>query len=306
MTRVQATVILPVRDGAATIGEQLAALAAQDFAVPWELIVVDNGSTDGTRQVVDDWSGRLPNMRVIFQPEGAYALACNTAVQSAKSERILFCESDDVVSPGWVRAMVAALEECELVGGALEFDRLNSPRVRASRRAIQSKRLPVLFGYRPYTLGANLGVSRPAFDRVGGFDASFIGGAVDTDLSWRVQLSGRGIRFAPDAVIHYRLRSSLSGLLKQQYRYAREDECLYAKFWRLGVMTMRPVARYQNALLQLLKTLWETPRLLRANQRWGVLAQFAHCAGRFAGIFKARLVPSLALRPRRHASALGE
>ena len=295
-----------MRNAAATVGEQLAALATQDFDGAWELIVVDNASTDMSRQVVDAWSARLPNLRVITEPNGGYSRACNTAVRAAHAPLILFCEADDVVSESWARTMVEALGSADLVGGSLEFERLNSTAVRASRNPIQSKRLPVLFG-RPYSFGANLGLSRAAFDKVGGFDERFSGGSVDSDLCMRVQLqSGTPIRFVPDAVVHYRLRGSLSGLLKQQYRYAREDERLYAKLWHLGALTSRPAGRYAVAISQLFRAYLEVPTLTDPSRRWRVLSRFAWVAGRFAGFYRARLPPSLTRRPRARVTPASE
>jgi GT2 family glycosyltransferase len=288
---------MAVRNAAETIGEQLAALAAQDFEGSWELIVVDNGSTDDTRDVIDAWRSRIPNLRVLVEPAGGYALACNTAVQSASSPRLLFCESDDVVSAGWVRAMVEALEHADVVGGALEFEQLNSPRVRASRNPLQSRRLPVLLGYLPYSMGANLGVARNAFEATGGFDELFSGGGNDVDLCWRVQQLGCEIRFAPEAVVHYRFRSTLPGLMKQKYRYARENQRLFAKFWRMGLLTMRPLDRYQLAFHRLFDAVRKAPRLADPYRRWQVLGGLAASAGRFAGLYRARLLPSLAPRP---------
>ena len=59
------SVVVPVRNGAATIALQFEALADQDYDGPWEVVVSDNGSTDATRSVVDEWSAKLPGLRVV-------------------------------------------------------------------------------------------------------------------------------------------------------------------------------------------------------------------------------------------------
>jgi glycosyltransferase involved in cell wall biosynthesis len=59
------SVIVPARDAAATIGGQLAALAAQRYEGSWEVIVADNGSADATATVADRWIGRIPGLRVV-------------------------------------------------------------------------------------------------------------------------------------------------------------------------------------------------------------------------------------------------
>ena len=63
-----ASVVLCVRNGAAFVGRQLAALAAQDLDTPWELVVVDNGSRDSTAAVVAPWVERQPTWRLVAEP----------------------------------------------------------------------------------------------------------------------------------------------------------------------------------------------------------------------------------------------
>jgi len=59
------SVVMPVLNGAATLPQQLRALAAQTYPGRWELVVADNGSTDETAQVVREWTGRLPCLRLV-------------------------------------------------------------------------------------------------------------------------------------------------------------------------------------------------------------------------------------------------
>ena len=76
------SVIMPVYNAAATIGEQLEALAHQDFAGGWELLIADNGCTDRTRDIAANFADRLP-MRVIdASAEKGTALARNTAARA--------------------------------------------------------------------------------------------------------------------------------------------------------------------------------------------------------------------------------
>src|SRR5688500_9296124 len=100
---MRASVVVPVRDGAATIGEQLAALAQQDFPGSWEVVVADNGSRDGTADVVRSFRDRLPGLRLVdasARPGASHAR--NAGAAAATGEVLAFCDADDVVDPGWL------------------------------------------------------------------------------------------------------------------------------------------------------------------------------------------------------------
>ena len=115
------SVILPAHDAASTIDEQMAALCAQRCDERWELIVVANCCEDDTASRVRGWHERFRNLRLIEANEMASAAyARNVGVSAASGQRLLFCDADDVVRPGWVAGMSAALEDASLVGGRLE------------------------------------------------------------------------------------------------------------------------------------------------------------------------------------------
>jgi len=211
------SVVIAARDAAATLPAQLDALAAQDPACTWEVLVADNGSTDGTRDVVLDAARRTGRVRLVdaSATRGAGA-ARNAAARVARGRALLFCDADDVVAPGWVDALHAGLRGSDVVAGRLEWERLNS------RAAQGSRALPQVDGLQHTDplpgLGcassSNLAVSRALFDRLGGFDvrARYL---QDTDLCWRAQLAGGALAFEPAAVVHMRLRAGLVGAWRQ-------------------------------------------------------------------------------------------
>ena len=73
--------------------------------------------------------------------------------------------------------------------------------------------------YLPYAVGANLGVRKEVWAKLGGFDNSYIGGHEEVDFCWRAQRAGYRLAYAPDAIMHYRLRDTLKGAVKQRYNY---------------------------------------------------------------------------------------
>src|SRR5581483_9660233 len=90
--------------------------------------------------------------------------------------------------------------------------------------------LPVAHFNLPYAFGANFAVQRPAFLAIGGCDEQFVGCSDDVDLSWRIQLAGGALSFAPDAVVHYRLRPDLRSARRQMWNYGRTEARMRRKF----------------------------------------------------------------------------
>jgi len=217
------SVIVPVRNGAETIGTQLAALAAQEVADPWELLVVDNGSTDGTREVAEAWAGRLPLSIVDAGDSPGIATTRDAGVLAARSDRLLFCDSDDVVQPGWIAALLSALEDADLVGGLVRDDLLDEPSHGAGIPWAQPHppdRLPEASGGPPFAPGANFALRRQVFEALGGWDAGALT-AEDVDFSWRARAAGFRLAFAPQAVIAYRQRRDAREVARQAFVYGR-------------------------------------------------------------------------------------
>jgi glycosyltransferase involved in cell wall biosynthesis len=231
----EVSVIIPARNAAATIGQQLTALAAQDFAGTWEVLVVDNGSTDDLAAVVDDFSGLLPDLRVIpASGRAGVPHARNCGARAARADLLALCDADDEVEPGWLRAMVAGLQHCDHVGGLVDELALNDPVVLAWKRPRKRDGLQIALELLPYATGASCGVRRAVFDAIGGWDETYVCGGNDVEFSFRVQLAGFRLCWVPDAVVHYRLRRSLRAHAGKSFRTAVADVHLLRDFERFG------------------------------------------------------------------------
>lgn len=284
---IQTSVIVCVRNGAATVGQQLAALAEQDYGDSWEVVLVDNGSTDATLEVVAPWRARLPALRIVpANDRVGLAFARNAGVAAAAGQALAFCDADDVADRRWLSELTAGLGQADIVGGRLEVELLNSELARSWRGLPEEDlRRPIVLNYLPYAVGANFAARRQAFERVGGCDEAFTHCGDDVDLSWRIQRDGGVLDFRETAVMHYRLRADLTGLMRQRYRYGRAEGLLRAKFGdAVAPMTWRDsvwVDRY------LLKRSWH---LLGGAARRGIwLAQVSHRAGQLAGLARYRV-----------------
>lgn len=221
--------ILPVRDGLPWLEEQLEALSAQECEVPWEVVVADNGSTDGSVEAVGRWSQRSARIRMVdASAKRGPAAARNAGARSAEGELLAFCDADDVVRPGWLSACAGALADADLVAGVFDVASLNGRRPAGAIPAAT-----VQMGFLPAGLASNLAVKRKAFDSVGGFSEELQVGE-DFDLCWRLQLAGCRFSSAPSAVVAKREHEDLGAVFHRAVSYGRSGPLLYRRYRSAG------------------------------------------------------------------------
>jgi glycosyltransferase involved in cell wall biosynthesis len=231
--RIALSVVVPCRDSEATIGDLLEALCRQTVRGEWEVVLVDDGSKDGTRRVVDSFRGRLP-IALVSGTAGrsSPARARNRGVREARGEFILFCDSDDVVDNHWASSLQGALETHDFVCGRWDEQRLNSPTL-IEAYGYCPKELVYWWGktFLPHAPSGTLAIRRELHERVGGFDESFVRGGEDEDYCWRIQeLTGEPLQLVPSAVIHYRYRSGLGPIFRQARELGAAEVYVYAKW----------------------------------------------------------------------------
>lgn len=255
------SVIIPAHNGAATIGAQLDALAAQTYEGGWELIVVDNRSTDGTAALVAQYCSKLAQLRLIRADQRrGRCYACNAGAAAARGAVLVFCDADDVAAPTWLAALAEAARTHVVLAGAIDVARLNQG-APWRPKPFTSARQPAL-AFLPYAIGSNLAVARRAFETVGGYDESVaIGG--DIDLSWRLQLAGYPLTDVPDAVMYYRYRPTLHDLWRQVVAYGEAHAMLYARFAAHGM----PPSALRDVLTRCLWLVRNLPALGGRDER---------------------------------------
>lgn len=277
------SIVIPCYNDSDLLVAQLEALADQTCPEPWEVVIADNGSEGGVaalEPVVDPYRDRL-DLRVVDASDGSGAgHARNVGVAASRGDKIAFLDADDVAGEGWVAAVVAALDEHVVAASRWDVERLNAPEVVAGRSAAQSRgvRSYVYPPYLDHAGGCGLGVRRDAFEAVGGFDEAFRL-LEDTDLTWRLQLAGHTLAFAPDAVVHIRFRPDLRGSFWQSYGYGRYNVMLYKRYRARGM----PRLRKRDGLVALLMLVLHLPRLFDAKRRAAYVRSVGFRLGRIRG-----------------------
>lgn len=275
------SVVLAARNAASTIPAQLDALSKQTYGGPSEVIVVDNASEDGTGSIARQWTDRIRGLRVVDARDGRTAgYARNAGAREAAGDVILCCDADDVVAPDWLAAMVRCAASFDIFGGRHDVESLDNPLGIDPAFNVDGLQRPI--GYLPHVGGACLGVWADVLQAIGGWNEAR--GGDDIDLCWRAQLASYRIGFAPDAVVHFRLRQSLRALMRQNYRDGQKWPRLYRDFRDKG-MPRSSAAQALAAWAWLLVTaptlIWNVRRRTlwarRAGQRAGrVVASIRH------------------------------
>lgn len=215
------SVVIPAFNAAETLAAQLEALMAEDYTGSWEVIVSDNGSTDSTAHVVAEWAARCPRIRLVDSSTGrGAAVARNTGAKAARGASLLFCDSDDIVVPGWVNAMASSLETHSFVCGPFELERLNPPWLVRAKGTTGTTGV-VWFDQRfPFASSCNLGLSRDLFLEIGGFDERIMVWE-DVELSMRLFLKRVELHYVSEAAVHYRYRQTRREFFDRARAYGR-------------------------------------------------------------------------------------
>ncbi len=214
------TVVIPAHNAAATLAEQLDAVLAQEFDEPFEVLVIDNNSTDTTAALVLEYCRRDPRVLLQTNADGrGPSYARNAGIAAARSERIACCDADDIVASGWLSAMNTALEKHQAVAGVLEVASLNDAAIVAARGTTVGGTAGNFLGI-TFAHGACFGIRRSTYHAVGGFDESLRAGE-EIDLA--IRLLAHQVEFVetPDAIVHYRYRTDPKDQWNQAFENGR-------------------------------------------------------------------------------------
>jgi len=211
---VRAAVVIPAHDAAAALPALLRSLDAQTAGRDaFEVVVVDNASADDTAAV----AARL-GARVVSEPRPSRARARNAGVAATDAERIAFVDAECEADAGWLAALFGCLERAPLAAGPVRLALSPSPGTLERFDALWRFHQREHVERDGWAASANLGVTREAFDAVGGFDPSYRVIGEDVDLCLRARAAGYGIGFCARAWVSHPAEGTWDAVLRRGYR----------------------------------------------------------------------------------------
>ncbi|MEJ7611101.1 MAG: glycosyltransferase [Ferruginibacter sp.] len=221
------SVVVCSYNGSATIRDTLNALTNLSYP-RFEVIVVNDGSTDDLAEIVSHYPVRL-----ITTPNKGLSNARNTGMYNAKGEIIAYIDDDAYPEEHWLHYLAYAYSNSEhgAMGGPniipeedgpLAFCVANAPGgpVHVLSTDEIAEHIP----------GCNLSVRKNVLMKIGGFDPVYRAAGDDVDICWRIQEAGHTIGFHPSAVVWHHRRNSLKAYWKQQKGYGKAEALLEAKW----------------------------------------------------------------------------
>lgn len=245
--RVTCSLIIPVLNRASFTKACLQAIERSVSAekVPYEVIVVDNGSTDDTPALLEHWRRTHINTRVISQSCNAgYASACNQGAQLARGKYVALVNNDTIPLPGWLEAMVHIAEQSPRVGvvgskllypddriqhAGIMFDRDKNPHhvyrgipdnIDVSNEEFQA------------VTGACMLVSRDLYWAVGGLDEAYRNSYEDIDFCFKVRQAGFTVMLCAESVLYH-----FEGTSEGRFDRDLGNRIIFSSRWREVVRT---------------------------------------------------------------------
>ena len=227
------SVVIPAEHDEGHLAACLASVLHLDYPRDrYEVVLV----THGNAQVagLPPSNGRV---RVVVGAAESVSGARNIGAEAGRGDIVAFTDTDCTVSTMWLRELVRPFEDEHVVavaGTIVPFPPATEAQRYAARRASHSQLRPMGDPDHPFGLMANLAFQRKPLLEVGGFDPNFPGGGwEDADLCWRVtRQTGMTLRYAQEAVVFHRYRSTPAAFLLQHYRYGYGLGLIYRKHRR--------------------------------------------------------------------------
>jgi cellulose synthase/poly-beta-1,6-N-acetylglucosamine synthase-like glycosyltransferase len=225
-----ASIIIPTFNGSSRIGNCLDSLVKQTVGRNIEILVVDDGSTDNTANVIRGHS----SVRLIVQANAGPASARNRGALEAQGEILLFTDDDCVPMPDWLEAMLSPFTDPEVVGAKGVYRTHQRSLVARFVQIEYEDKYRLMAGQRTIDFVDTYSAAfrRDRFLEMTGYDTSFpVACAEDIELSYRMSARGWKMKFAPGAIVYHTHPDKLWLYLKKKYKFA---------FWRVLAIRKNP------------------------------------------------------------------
>lgn len=244
MERQLVSIIIPTFNGGSRIGQCLHALLEQASSKDFEILVVNDGSTDDTARALSI----CPDIKVITQSNAGPAAARNRGAQDARGAIILFTDDDCVPAADWLERMLEPFADKDVVGVKGAY-RTHQKELAARFVQIEYEdryRLMSRFDCIDFVDTYSAAFRRERFLEMNGYDTSFpVACAEDIELSYRMSARGWKMKFAQGAIVCHTHPDTLSRYLRKKFKFA---------FWRMLAVRKNPTKAAKDS---------HTPQLMK-------------------------------------------
>jgi glycosyltransferase involved in cell wall biosynthesis len=280
------SVVIPVHNGRRLLPRVIAAIQAECQPYPFEILAVDDGSTDGSIRYLRGLA-EAGAVRVVDGPGRGVAAAVNAGIREATFPLICQIDQDVVVNPGWLATLLAALDEPEVAAAQGRYAVAADAGVwaRVMGRDLDGRYATIRRRYVDHVCTGNTVYRASALNAVGLLDERF-GYAADNDVSYRLVTAGFKLAFVPGATSVHHWRDSCAGYLRQQFgvgygrldlvarhpnRVTGDDVSGVGMILHAAVMTLSVALLIVGVIALLLGSAWQ-PFVFAAAAAVGLLA----------------------------------
>jgi glycosyltransferase involved in cell wall biosynthesis len=213
---------------------------------PWEIVVVDAGSNDGTVEIVQNYMKKFPEIKFFHCP-GTRGESTNFGIQQAQGKAVATTGGDCIANPFWIKELRRSLLQHDIVAGRT---------INIGFHAWEDLERVELFhkGFDVSFPSASMAWRKEVLDDVGGFDPWFVT-AEDIDVNLRSVDRGYTMVYNPDAIVYHRTKGSFKGFFKQAFWNGWGRKQLTVKHGRLW-SSYKP-----QRLVETSKSVWAMARL---------------------------------------------
>ena len=236
------SIVIPVYNRPNEIDDLLESLTKQDFQEDFEVLIIEDGSTEKSDEIVNNYS-KLLSIRYFFKENSGAGNSRNFGIQQASGNYFIIFDSDVIVPNHYLSAIKNSLENnfTDAFGGPDAAHESFTALQKAINYSMTS--LVTTGGIRGKKNGVgkfqprsfNMGISKSAFEKTNGFSSMKI--AEDIDLTFRLWGNGFKTQLIPEAFVYHKRRSSLRDFLNQTYQFGKARPLLNQKYPKSAKIT---------------------------------------------------------------------